>query len=317
MRKEDLGMLSIGTMPLACLNDYVYKEYETEKEPIEATLTRPFKDYEIHQKQFDGCSGLTDVSIHNAHIEINWQAFGAHIEVDNVTKDVLDFLRVEIVDVYPFAGSYFFVNGESIDDFIKSNIDIDLNTFTANEDAVKNNKKISLETYMKMYPEHKKLYEDMRRRYQTKHTVKMWERLVKNTEERLAKPETEASLNIKYYLKFKCISKEAADLFNEYIGKIHSISNVKAASDKDMKDYILEVIRAAMEDFAGVSYNIDKEAFTEICKLRKDEFEANRLNIFKDVKHKVVKHFEDLGFILSERNLSSIDWWINNYNIRY
>lgn len=191
------------------------------------------------------------------------------------------------------------------------------------EEIRKSNIDMSLDEFMEICPEHKHLYEDMKDRYLTAYSFKMWERLVKNTEKRLSKPkpkpepETEASLNHKYYLKFKSISREAASLFNEYIGKIHSISSVNAVSDKDMKDHILEVIRAAMEDFIGVSYNVDREAFTEICILRKEDIEMNRLNIFKDVKSKVVKHFEDLGFTLSERNLSSIDWWINNYKIRY
>ena len=179
------------------------------------------------------------------------------------------------------------------------------------------NAKISLEEFIETHPEYKHLYEDMRCRYNTKHTVKMWEKLVKNTDERLSRPETESSINIEYYLKFKSISKEAASLFNEYVGKIHSISNVNAVSDKDVNDYVTNVIRNAISDFIGVSYNVDREAFVEICKLRKDEFENNRLDIFKDVKDKVVKHFEGLGFTLSERNFNSIEWWVHNYKIQY
>ena len=179
------------------------------------------------------------------------------------------------------------------------------------------NAKISLEEFIETHPEYKHLYEDMRCRYNTKHTVKMWEKLVKNTDERLSRPETESSINIEYYLKFKSISKEAASLFNEYVGKIHSISNVNAVSDKDVNDYVITVIRNTLYDFTGVSYNVDREAFVEICKLRKDEFENNRLDIFKDVKDKVVKHFEGLGFTLSERNLNSIEWWVHNYKIQY
>lgn len=179
------------------------------------------------------------------------------------------------------------------------------------------NKAISLETFMKMHPEHRKLYEDMRHWYLTVHTARMWERLVKNTEKRLKKPETESNINVEYYLKFKSISDEAALLFNEYVGKIHSTSKVNAVTDKDLQDYIIETIRNTLNDYIGVSYNIDREAFTEICKLKKYEIEANRLDIFKDVKEKVVKHFEGLGFTLSDRNLSSINWWVNNYEIRY
>ena len=182
---------------------------------------------------------------------------------------------------------------------------------------MKENKKITLDEFIEMYPEHKHLYEDMRCRYNTKHTVKMWEKLVKNTDERLSRPETESSINIEYYLKFKSISKEAAFLFNEYVGKIHSFSSTNAVSDKDITDYVITVIRNTLSDFTGVSYNVDREAFIEICKLKKDEFENNRLDIFKDVKDKVVKHFEGLGFTLSERNLNSIEWWVHNYKIQY
>ena len=179
------------------------------------------------------------------------------------------------------------------------------------------NAKISLEEFIETHPEYKHLYEDMRCRYNTKHTVKMWEKLVKNTDERLSKPKTEASINIEYYLKFKSISKEAASLFNEYVGKIRSFSSTNAVSDKDIKDYVITVIRNTLSDFIGVSYNVDREAFIEICKLKKDEFENKRLDIFKDVKDKVVKHFEDIGFTLSERNLNSIEWWVLNYKIYY
>lgn len=179
------------------------------------------------------------------------------------------------------------------------------------------NAKISLEEFIETHPEYKHLYEDMRCRYNIKHTVKMWEKLVKNTDERLSRPETESNINIEYYLKFKSISKEAASLFNEYVGKVHSFSSTNAVSDKDIQDYVIDVIRNTLSDFTGVSYNVDREAFVEICKLKKDEFEKSRLDIFKDVKDKVVKHFEGLGFTLSERNLNSIEWWVHNYKIQY
>ena len=176
-------------------------------------------------------------------------------------------------------------------------------------------KNISLEEFIETHPEHQKLYEDMRRHYQTKHTVKMWEKLVKSTEERLSKPETESDIIIEYYLKFKSISKEAASLFNEYVGRIHSMSKINAVSDRDMQEYIIETMKNALNDYIGVSYDVDRDAFIEICELRKDEIEVNRFNIFKDVKSIVVKHFEDLGFTLSKRNLSSINWWVNNYKV--
>ena len=179
------------------------------------------------------------------------------------------------------------------------------------------NAKISLEEFIETHPEYKHLYEDIKSRCVFEHTVKMWKNIAKKAEERLSKPKSISSINIEYYLKFKSISKEAASLFNEYVGKIHSISNVNAVSDKDVNDYVTNVIRNAISDFIGVSYNVDREAFVEICKLRKDEFENNRLDIFKDVKDKVVKHFEGLGFTLSERNLNSIEWWVHNYKIQY
>lgn len=181
----------------------------------------------------------------------------------------------------------------------------------------KENTKISLDEFIEACPEHKHLYEDMKCRYNTKHIVKMWEKLVKNTEERLSRPEKESNINIEYYLKFKSISDEAASLFNEYVGKIHSISSLNAVSDKDIQDYVIMVIRNTLNEYVGVSYNVDREAFIEICKLKKDEIENDRLNIFKDVKYKVVKHFEGLGFTLSERNLNSIEWWVHNYKIQY
>lgn len=177
----------------------------------------------------------------------------------------------------------------------------------------KENTKISLDEFIEACPEHKHLYEDMKSRYITAHTYKMWKNLAKKTEERLSRPEKESNINIEYYLKFKSISDEAASLFNEYVDKIHSMSSTNAVSDKDIQDYVIMVIRNALNDYVGVSYNVDREAFIEICKLKKDEIENDRLNIFKDVKNKVVKHFEDLGFILSERNLNSIEWWVHNY----
>ena len=179
------------------------------------------------------------------------------------------------------------------------------------------NTKITLDEFIEMYPEHKHLYEDIKSRCIFEHTVKMWKNIAKKAEERLSKPKTEASINIEYYLKFKSISKEAASLFNEYVSKVHSFSSTNAVSDKDINDYVIDVIRNTLSDFTGVSYNVDREVFVEICKLKKDEFEKNRLDIFKDVKDKVVKHFEGLGFTLSERNLNSIEWWVHNYKIQY
>lgn len=179
------------------------------------------------------------------------------------------------------------------------------------------NAKITLDEFIEMYPENKHLYEDIKSRCIFEHTVKMWKNIAKKAEERLSKPKTEASINIEYYLKFKSISKEAASLFNEYVNKVHSFSSTNVVSDKDINDYVITVIRNTLSDFTGVSYNVDREAFIEICKLKKDEFENNRLDIFKDVKDKVVKHFEDIGFTLSERNLNSIEWWVHNYKIQY
>ena len=179
------------------------------------------------------------------------------------------------------------------------------------------NKKITLDEFIEMYPEHKHLYEDIKSRCVFEHTVNMWKNIAKKAEERLSKPKSLSSINIEYYLKFKSISKEAAYLFNEYVDKVSSLSCIKAVSDKDINDYVITVIRNTLSDFTGVSYNVDREAFIEICKLKKDEFEKNRLDIFKDVKDKVVKHFEGLGFTLSERNLNSIEWWVHNYKIQY
>ena len=182
---------------------------------------------------------------------------------------------------------------------------------------MKENKKITLDEFIEMCPEHKHLYEDIKSRCISEHTFNMWKNIAKKAEERLSKPKSISSINIEYYLKFKSISKEAAYLFNEYVDKVSSLSCIKAVSDKDINDYVINVIRNAISDFIGVSYNVDREAFVEICKLRKDEFENNRLDIFKDVKDKVVKHFEGLGFTLSERNLNSIEWWVHNYKIQY
>lgn len=177
--------------------------------------------------------------------------------------------------------------------------------------------KISLEEFIETNPEYKHLYEDIKNRCAFEHTVNMWKNIAKKAEERLSKPKTEASINIEYFLKFKSISKEAAHLFNEYVDKMRSRSSVNAVSDRDVQDYTITVIRNTLSDFTGVSYNVDREAFIEICKLKKDEFEKNRLDILKDVKDKVVKHFEGLGFTLSERNLNSIEWWVHNYKIQY
>ena len=185
------------------------------------------------------------------------------------------------------------------------------------KEDIKQNKAISIEDFIEVCPEYKHLYEDIKSRCVSEHTYKMWKNIAKKAEERLSKPKNISNINIEYYLKFKSISKEAASLFNEYVGKIRSFSSTNAVSDKDINDYVITVIRNTLSDFIGVSYNTDREAFIEICKLKKDEFEKNRLDIFKDVKDKVVKHFEDIGFTLSERNLNSIEWWVLNYKIQY
>lgn len=317
MRNEQLKK-TIKEMTLNELDNYVWKEYNSEKEPIEVTLTRPNSLYKIYQKQLNENAGWTNVTLGNSRIEINWQASAASIAVDNITTSALCFLKEEILNAPGYIEGYYFVDGEELDDFILNNLDDDIfNSWIANEDIRSSNKKISLEDFIQMYPRHRKLYEDMKSRYQTMHTVKMWEKLVENTEKRLSRPETESNINIEYYLKFESISDEAASLFNEYVEKMHSMSSVNAVSDKDMQDYTVLVIRNTLNDYIGVSYNVDKEAYNEIYKLREDEFENSRFTIFKDVKDKVVKHFEDLGFTLSDRNLSSIDWWVNNYKIRY
>lgn len=185
------------------------------------------------------------------------------------------------------------------------------------KEAMKDNSTISLEEFMEVFPEHKHIYEEMKQRYLTTHTVRMWKNLVKKTDERLKRPKTKSSINIEYYLKFKSISNEAASLFNKYLEEIKSQSNVNAVADKDLQDCVIETIRNAINAYVGVSYIVDKEAFIEICKLKKDEIEAQRLEIFKDVKSRVVKYFENLGFTLSDRNLNSIEWWVNNYKIQY
>ena len=200
---------------------------------------------------------------------------------------------------------------------IKDDDDAFLAFSTDRDKYEKLNKAMSLEDFIEVCPEHKHLYEDMKSRYLTVHTYRMWKNLAKKTEERLSRPENESNINIEYYLKFKSISSEAASLFNEYVGKIHSMSSVNAVSDKDIQDYVITVIRNTLNDYIGVSYNVDREAFIELCKLKKDDIENDRLNIFKDVKDKVVKYFEDLGFTLSERNLNSIEWWVHNYKIQY
>ena len=200
---------------------------------------------------------------------------------------------------------------------MKLNKKVLTNKYNKEKYKMKENKKITLDEFIEMCPEHKHLYEDIKSRCISEHTFNMWKNIAKKAEERLSKPKSISSINIEYYLKFKSISKEAAYLFNEYVDKVSSLSCIKAVSDKDINDYVINVIRNTINDFMGVSYNVDREAFIEICKLRKDEFENNRLDIFKDVKDKVVKHFEGLGFTLSERNLNSIEWWVHNYKIQY
>lgn len=197
---------------------------------------------------------------------------------------------------------------------LKENDSVFVNPF---KEDIKQNKAISIEDFIEVCPEYKHLYEYMKSRYITAHTYNMWKNIAKKAEERLSKPKSISSINIEYYLKFKSISKEAASLFDEYVGKVSLFSSTNAVSDKDINDYVIDVIRNTLSDFTGVSYNVDREAFIEICKLKKDEFEKNRLDIFKDVKDKVVKHFEDIGFTLSERNLNSIEWWVHNYKIQY
>lgn len=314
---------TIKEMTLYELDDFTWKEYEKENDEVEVILKRPNYKYEIHQVQHNGNEGCTNVILDSAFISINWQASGALIDVDYATPEALYFLKKEIVEVSTrsLLDVYYRVNdGEELDDFIKNNEDGDIfNTLLANENTrkQKHNNKISLEDFIETHPEHKHLYENMRERYNVKHTVNAWIKLAKNSEERNKMPETKTNVDLRYYLKFKSISKEAASLFNEYLDKVKELSGLNYVYDKDIQDYTITVIRNALNDYVGVSYNVDREAFVEICKLKKDEFEKNRLDILKDVKDKVVKHFEDIGFTLSERNLNSIEWWVLNYKIYY
>ena len=177
------------------------------------------------------------------------------------------------------------------------------------------NTKMSLDAFMKEFPAYKDLYDDMKYRYTVPHTCRAWMRCVELTKQRNERHKDGIS-DIEYYSMFNRISKDAAKLFAKYLNERKSQSCVNAVADKDIQDYTIEVIRSILNDYVGVSYLVDKQAYDEIFKLKKDEFEANRLEIFKDVKSKVVKHFEDLSFTLSERNLNSIDWWINNYKVK-
>lgn len=210
---------------------------------------------------------------------------------------------------------------------IKTNADDDSNIFDAwidSQDKIRNYKEsneiISLESFIEVNTDYKELYEVMRERYTVKHTYRFWERLAKKTKERIEidriRSDSDIS-DIEYYSMFSKISKEAASLFSRYINARKSQSSINAVSDKDINDYTVEVIRNTLNDYIGVSYNVDREAFIEICKLKIDDIENNRLIIFKDVKSTVIKYFEDLGFTLSNRNLNSIEWWINNFQIRY
>lgn len=185
------------------------------------------------------------------------------------------------------------------------------------KEALKDTGTISLEEFIEVFPEYKHIYEEMKLRYHSDHSVTAWVKLAKKTDERLKRPKTQDDIDLEYYSKFLSISEEAALLFYRYMNEVKSQSRLKAVADKDMQDYIIETIRNALNDYAGVSYAVDRAAFIEICKLKKDEIEMQRLEIFKDVKSRVVKHFENLGFTLSERNLNSIEWWVNNYKIQY
>lgn len=177
------------------------------------------------------------------------------------------------------------------------------------------NMPISLDTFMKEFPAYKDLYEDMKYHYTVPHTCKAWMRCVKLTKQRNERHKEKGISDIEYYAMFSRISEDAARLFAKYLNERKSQNSVNAVPDKDLQDYIVEVIRCELDVFVGVSYNVDKEAFIEIYKLKKDEFEINRLEVFKDVKSRVVEHFEGLGFTLTDRNLKSIDWWINNYKV--
>lgn len=115
---------TIKEMTLYELNDFTCKEYEKENDEVEVILKRPNYNYEIHQKQLNGCEGWTNVTLVNAHIEINWQALGASISVDYATEEVLDFLKKEIVEVsnIKMLSAYYRVNDEEFDDFIKKHL---------------------------------------------------------------------------------------------------------------------------------------------------------------------------------------------------
>ena len=179
------------------------------------------------------------------------------------------------------------------------------------------NTPMSLDTFMKEFPAYKDLYDDMKYRYTVPHTYKAWIRCVELTKQRNERRKETGISDVEYYSMFNHISKDAAKLFAKYLNERKSQSSVNAVADKDIQDYTVEAIRNALNNYIGVSYDVDKEAYNEIFKLKKDEFEVRRLEVFKDVKIKVVEHFENLGFTLSERNLKSIDWWIDNYKVKY
>lgn len=203
---------------------------------------------------------------------------------------------------------------------IKTNVEDDniFNEWIEEDDKRKQlgNTPMSLDTFMKEFPAYKDLYDDMKYHYTVPHTCKGWMRCVELTKQRNERHK-EGISDIEYYSMFNSISKDAAKLFAKYLNERKSQSSVNAVADKDIQDYTIEVIRNTLDDCVGVSYLVDREAFIEICKLKKDELEAKRLEIFKDVKPKVVEHFENIGFTLSERNLNSINWWINNFKVKY
>lgn len=203
---------------------------------------------------------------------------------------------------------------------IKTNVEDDniFNRWIEEDDKRKQlgNTPMLLDTFMKEFPAYKDLYDDMKYHYTVPHTCEGWMRCVELTKQRNERHK-EGISDIEYYSMFNSISKDAAKLFAKYLNERKSQSSVNAVADKDIQDYTIEVIRNALDDYVGVSYLVDREAFIEICKLKKDELEAKRLEIFKDVKPKVVEHFENIGFTLSERNLNSINWWINNFKVKY
>lgn len=203
---------------------------------------------------------------------------------------------------------------------IKNNEDGDgiFNKYVASEDKRQPNEIISLDEFIDICPQSEELQKEMRERYKVRHSFKQWEKLVKQCSERIErlKNRSDADIpDIEYYIMFKRLGDDAASLFVRYLNARKE--QTVTVKDKDLQDYIIIVIRDILDEYIGVSHSVDEEAYIEIFKLKKEEFEANRFEIFKDVKTKVVEHFEDLGYTLSERNLKSINWWISHYKVNF